>query len=161
MRDGMGVERLRELGGVRVGIVTKETSAIVAARAAKLGIEDLYSGITDKRQVAEDAARRHGIALSNVAFIGDDVNDLDLLRAAGLSACPSDAEPAVLRVVDYVCSHSGGHGAFRELAEIVVAAQATAHARRQLLSIARTGSTRSPSAGLTALATPLSLEDRS
>ena len=106
MRDGMGVERLFLLAGVSdVGIVTRETSPLVAARAAKLGLgDDLYAGVTDKRHAAEDVARRQGISLDEIAFIGDDMNDLDLLRVVGLSACPADAEPVVSCEVDSICT---------------------------------------------------------
>ena len=132
MRDGMGVERLRTLAGIRVGILTKETSSIVVARARKLEIGELFTGVADKVRKAEEIARAHAVPLSRVAYIGDDVNDLDLLRAVGLSACPADAEPAVARVVDVVCGRAGGHGAFREFAELILDAHLTAAASRRV-----------------------------
>ena len=127
MRDGMGIERLRMLAQIPVGILTKESSAIVAARARKLGITQLHAGVTDKLSAARDVAERSGLSLSQVAYIGDDVNDLELLAAAGFSACPSDAEPVVRRTVHAVCARAGGHGAFREFAEVIIEAH-RAHA---------------------------------
>jgi len=124
VRDGMGVERLRTLAGIDTIIVTREDSPIVSRRAAKLGIEALL-GIRDKLvQVAALVAAR-GVALSECAYIGDDVNDLALLAAVGFSACPADAEPEVLGAVDFVCRRRGGHGAFRELAEVILAARSS------------------------------------
>lgn len=122
MRDGMGFERLLSLAGIRVGIITRENSTIVAARAAKLNVGALYTGVTDKLAKAEQIARQQGMPLSRIAFIGDDVNDLTLLQAVGVAACPSDADASVIGVVDLVCTRAGGHGAFREFAEFLIEA---------------------------------------
>jgi 3-deoxy-D-manno-octulosonate 8-phosphate phosphatase (KDO 8-P phosphatase) len=130
MRDGMGFERLLSLAGIRVGIITRENSTIVAARAAKLNVGALYTGVADKLERAEQIARQQGMPLSRIAFIGDDVNDLQLLRAVGLSACPSDADSSVLGAVDLVCTRAGGHGAFREFAEFLIDAHVNVPATR-------------------------------
>jgi len=66
---------------------------------------------------------RHGLTLQEVAFMGDDVNDLGALQAVGFSAAPADAMPPVLEVVDYVCRKSGGEGAVREVVDLILAAQ--------------------------------------
>jgi 3-deoxy-D-manno-octulosonate 8-phosphate phosphatase (KDO 8-P phosphatase) len=124
MRDGMGIERLRTVAGIPVGILTKERSGIVAARARALHVHELHGGVVDKLRRAEGIARSHGLTLDRIAFIGDDVNDLALLRAAGLSACPADAEPVITGAVHHVCGRAGGHGAFREFAELILDAQA-------------------------------------
>ena len=68
-------------------------------------------------------ATRHGISLRQVAYIGDDVNDMEALQAVGLSAAPADGLPQVLEVVDYVCRQKGGEGAVRELVEMILEAQ--------------------------------------
>jgi 3-deoxy-D-manno-octulosonate 8-phosphate phosphatase (KDO 8-P phosphatase) len=129
MRDGMGVERLRT-AGIHVGILTKERSPVVAARAAKLGLSDcLFAGITAKLTAAEEIVRTFSLTLTDLAYIGDDVNDLDLLRAAGFSAAPADAEPMLRTVVDVTCSRGGGHGAFRELAEMILHARCALRTR--------------------------------
>ncbi|MDX2193993.1 MAG: HAD-IIIA family hydrolase [Gemmatimonadales bacterium] len=128
VRDGMGVERLRTLAGLETGIITRERSPIVERRAEKLRITELHLGVLDKLPCARSIAERRGIPLSAVAYIGDDVNDLELLGAVGLSACPADAEPPVRGVVHHVCAARGGHGAFRELAELILAARAGAAA---------------------------------
>jgi YrbI family 3-deoxy-D-manno-octulosonate 8-phosphate phosphatase len=122
LRDGMGVERLRERG-ITTGVVTGETSPAAARRAERLGLAELHLGVRDKLPRVEEIARRLGVELSQICYIGDDVNDLDVLAAVGLSACPQDAEPAVRGAVDFVCSRRGGRGAFREVAELIIAAR--------------------------------------
>jgi 3-deoxy-D-manno-octulosonate 8-phosphate phosphatase (KDO 8-P phosphatase) len=123
LRDGMGVERLRTIGQIPTGIITRENSAIVARRAEKLKIEECHLGIREKLPEVRAIAERRGLTLAQVAYIGDDVNDLEVLDVVGLAAAPADAEPLVLDRVHYVCQRAGGHGAFRELAELVLAAQ--------------------------------------
>lgn len=120
IRDGMGVERLRTLVGVEVGIISGEHSQALSRRAAKLGIRRLHLGVKDKRAVLEAAAREEGLPLSAFAFIGDDVNDLEVMAAAGFSACPADALPAVAAIADYVCRRPGGEEAFREVCELII-----------------------------------------
>lgn len=119
IRDGMGFERLRDAGLV-VGIVSGEASASLVARAEKLGIEELHTAIKDKIAVIDSVCARHGLTRAEVAFIGDDVNDVPALRVVGLSGAPGDAAPAAKVVADHVTGAPGGHGAFREFAEHVL-----------------------------------------
>lgn len=118
IRDGMGVERLRA-AGIETGIVSGETSPSLAARARKLGITRVHLGIKDKLALLRSMKAEAG----TIAFLGDDVNDLEILKAVGLSACPRDAVPEVVRRVDYRCRALGGHGAFRELAELILSSK--------------------------------------
>ncbi|MCS7037571.1 MAG: HAD-IIIA family hydrolase [Saprospiraceae bacterium] len=126
IRDGMGVERLRKLCGVDVGIMTGENSPIVARRAEKLQITHLYLGVKDKVACLRALLAEHGLQAEEIAFIGDDMNDLEVLQLVGLSACPADALPPVKAVVHYVCTLPGGHGAFREFAEWLIHGRARA-----------------------------------
>ncbi|MFO0773163.1 MAG: HAD hydrolase family protein [Nitrospiraceae bacterium] len=121
-RDGMGIKLLQKAGLI-TAIVTQENTKLVARRAAKLTIPELHQGITDKLTCLHDMASRHGLTLQQIAYIGDDVNDLAALRAVGLSAAPADAMPGILRAVSYVCAKRGGEGAVRELAELILEAQ--------------------------------------
>ena len=123
IRDGMGVERLRKLAGVETGIVTGETSPSVVARAAKLKITELHLGSKDKLALLADILERTSLQASEVAFIGDDVNDLAIQQAVGLSACPADAARPNKSIVDYCCEAKGGEGCFRELAELIIDAK--------------------------------------
>ncbi len=118
-RDGMGIKMLQKAGLI-TAIVTQERTRLVARRAEKLAIPELHQGVMDKLPVIQDMARRHGISLRQVAYIGDDVNDIESLQAVGLSAAPADGLPHVLDVVDYVCRRKGGEGAVRELAEMIL-----------------------------------------
>lgn len=122
MRDGMGVELLRN-AGIRTALMTRENSPIVARRAEKLQIESVWSGQKDKREALPRLLRELGYPLQAVAYIGDDVNDLEALRfvaEAGLAVCPADAVPKVAAAVHFVTSARGGHGAFRELCDLIL-----------------------------------------
>jgi 3-deoxy-D-manno-octulosonate 8-phosphate phosphatase (KDO 8-P phosphatase) len=128
LRDGMGVERLRDLAHVEVGIITGEHSASVQRRAEKLRISELHLGVKSKIAIFEHILTGHHLKPCQAAYIGDDTNDLALLQAVGLSACPADAFSLVAQLADYVCHSPGGHGAFREFAELIIAAKSGAEA---------------------------------
>ena len=121
-RDGMGIKLLQRAGLI-TAIVTQERTRLVARRAEKLAIPEVHQGVMDKLSVIRDMAARHGISLDQVAYIGDDVNDIEALKAVGLSASPADGLPQVVRVVRYVCQKKGGEGAVRELADMILEAQ--------------------------------------
>ena len=120
IRDGMGVVRLRELTSIDTGIITGELSGSVKKRAEKLKITELHQGVESKELVFKEILKKHNIKAENVAFIGDDVNDLELLKLVGLSASPADGFSQVTQIVDYVCQNKGGNGAFREFAELII-----------------------------------------
>ncbi len=120
IRDGMGVERLRHLCGIETGIITGELSESVKKRAEKLKLKHLYLGIKDKKAVFADILEKTGFTLDEIAYIGDDYNDLDVIEIAGLTASPGDALPYIKSKVDYVCDNHGGHGAVREFAELII-----------------------------------------
>jgi 3-deoxy-D-manno-octulosonate 8-phosphate phosphatase (KDO 8-P phosphatase) len=119
IRDGMGVERLRQ-AGIESGIVSGEVSPSILRRAEKLGLPHVLLGVKDKRAAVEGLCSSVGLRLEEVAYIGDDVNDVALLEALagrGLTAAPSDALPEVARNVHHVCHVPGGSGALRDFAE--------------------------------------------
>ncbi|PSL35558.1 KdsC family phosphatase [Chitinophaga ginsengisoli] len=120
IRDGMGVERLRKLCGIETGIVTGERSPSVAKRAEKLNITSLHLGIKDKEALLESILAEKNLKAEEVAFIGDDVNDLGIMSKVGLTACPSNAMSQVTAVADYRCREKGGDGAFRDFAEWLI-----------------------------------------
>ncbi|MBK5281809.1 MAG: HAD hydrolase family protein [Nitrospiraceae bacterium] len=121
-RDGMGIKLLQR-AGIITAIVTQERTKLVARRAEKLAIPELHQGVMDKLSLVRGMAARHGLTLSQVAYIGDDINDLETLKAVGFSATPADGIPQVAAVVDYVCQKKGGEGAVREIIEMILAAQ--------------------------------------
>lgn len=124
-RDGMGLARLRQRG-VRVAIVTSEDSPIAAARARKLRIPDCILGCDDKAASVAGLIEADGLDWADAAYVGDDLNDLEVLGRVGLSACPADAAEEVRRVVRYVCKRPGGRGAVREVCDLLCEARAAA-----------------------------------
>ena len=126
LRDGMGVERLR-LAGIATAIITREKSEIAIRRAEKLKIQ-AHVGIVDKAGSLAEILAQHGVSIAEVAYIGDDVNDLDVIeriRDEGLCGAPRDALREIAEKVHYVSSSPGGHGAFRDFAEWLLRARAT------------------------------------
>jgi 3-deoxy-D-manno-octulosonate 8-phosphate phosphatase (KDO 8-P phosphatase) len=123
IRDGMGVERL-QTAGIETGIITGETSPSLVKRAQKLHINRLYLGVSDKLSRLGDVLRDTSLRLEEIAYIGDDVNDVDIMKEiafSGLAACPGDALSFVEPYVHYHCRAYGGRGAFREFAEWLIA----------------------------------------
>jgi len=121
-RDGMGIKML-QAAGLITAFITKEKTAIVEQRGRKLAVPEVHQGADDKLAVLTRLVEKHGLTLDQVAYIGDDVNDLEALRAVGLSAAPADAMHAVLKCVHYVCAKKGGEGAVRELADLILEAR--------------------------------------
>lgn len=120
IRDGMGVARLRE-AGIETGIISGENSPALIQRALKLGIEELHTGIPDKSVCLDQIlGNRNDLKEENIAYIGDDCNDLEIMKRCALTATPADALFFVKQEVDYVCKNTGGNGAFREFAELII-----------------------------------------
>jgi 3-deoxy-D-manno-octulosonate 8-phosphate phosphatase (KDO 8-P phosphatase) len=120
IRDGMGVERLRKLVNIETGIVTGELSGSVKKRAEKLKIQELHLGTKDKVEVLKEILNRGKLKIENIAFIGDDMNDLEIMKVVGLSACPCDAMSEIKNISDYICKNRGGNGALREFTEMII-----------------------------------------
>ncbi len=128
-RDGMGIKLLQKAGFI-TAIVTQERTKLVTRRAEKLTIPEVHQGVMDKLSLVREMADRHGLLLAQVAYIGDDINDLETLKAVGFSASPADGRPQVIAAVDYVCSKQGGEGAVREMIELILGAQQGAQLSR-------------------------------
>ena len=114
--DGAGVLFAHQLG-IPVGIITGEETLVVKRRAEKLKVDYLFQGVTNKVAVVEALLKDLGISYEDTAYIGDDINDLPLLKRVGYSASPKNAPLYVQNVVDFVTSTRGGDGAFREFVE--------------------------------------------
>jgi YrbI family 3-deoxy-D-manno-octulosonate 8-phosphate phosphatase len=121
-RDGMGIKLLQK-AGIVTAIVTQERTKLVARRAERLTIPEVHQGVMDKLTVVREMAQRYGLGLEQVAYIGDDVNDVETLKAVGFSATPADGVPQVISVVDHICSKKGGEGAVREIIDMILEAQ--------------------------------------
>ncbi|RJQ47417.1 MAG: N-acylneuraminate cytidylyltransferase [Nitrospiraceae bacterium] len=117
-RDAQGLALLRKKG-VEVAIITKENSPIVSARAKKLKIDKCHIGIEDKLGCLKEICRKMKINMSNVAYVGDDVSDLECMRSVAFAACPSDGLDLIKDISHYVCRLPGGRGAVREVCELL------------------------------------------
>jgi 3-deoxy-D-manno-octulosonate 8-phosphate phosphatase (KDO 8-P phosphatase) len=117
--DVMGISLGRKAGLI-FALISGERGAVLDQFAAKTAIADVYAGCKDKAAALGDFAGRHGLALSEVCFMGDDVNDLPAMALAGLAAAPAGAQPAVCRQAALVTGRRGGEGAVRELIDLIL-----------------------------------------
>lgn len=122
IRDGFGILMARKVG-IHFCIITGILDAIVQRRSQDLGISEVHLGFTDKCEKLMEVAGRYGIELSQIAYMGDDLFDLPILRRVGLGCSPSDAHPLVLKEVHWVSQFPGGRGCVRELIELVLRAR--------------------------------------
>lgn len=119
VKDGFGIVSWMKLGR-KSAIITGRHSRVVERRAKELGISYVYQDVKDKKAILEEILRQEGLRFENVAAIGDDLNDLALLEAVGLSFSPSDAVLQVQKRVDVVLSRAGGNAVVREMIDYVV-----------------------------------------
>ena len=117
--DGLGLEMLRKLTNIEVMVISKEENPVVKARCQKLAVPVIQS-VLDKEEALREIIEKKNIAPSNVIYVGNDMNDLPAFKVAGFCVAPSDAHPEVLRRSDLVLSKKGGHGAVRELCDLIL-----------------------------------------
>lgn len=119
VKDGLAIASWRKLGK-QVAIITGRSSNIVARRAEELQIEHFYQGIDNKKEVLESLLKKLDLTMDNVAAIGDDLNDLQMLKAAKVSFVPRDASAYVEKIATVILSKKGGDGAVREMIEYLI-----------------------------------------
>jgi len=119
VKDGYAIAHLR-LHGIEPVIITGRKSAIVEARSKELKITELYQGVDNKLEKLKEVAQKYNASRDELAYIGDDLNDLECIEYCGTSACPADAVDEVKQKVSYICAHDGGRGAVREFIERLV-----------------------------------------
>jgi len=117
--DGMGISMLNARG-IPLVIISTEKNPVVAARGAKLNLE-VIQGVDDKLPRLIDWAGVNGLTLNQIAFLGNDVNDVGCLKKAGLGIAVADAYPAALDAADFILTKKGGHGAVREMVDLWLA----------------------------------------
>ncbi|MDP1715455.1 MAG: acylneuraminate cytidylyltransferase [Anaerolineales bacterium] len=118
--DSMHINKLREMG-IETMILSSEPNPVVKARAKKMGVEAIHNvGLQDKGRAMREILEQKNIKAENVIYIGNDLNDLPCFEIAGWSVAVADAYPEVIRAADHVLTKSGGHGAVRELCEIIL-----------------------------------------
>jgi 3-deoxy-D-manno-octulosonate 8-phosphate phosphatase (KDO 8-P phosphatase) len=122
--DVMGLSRARR-AGLKLALISGEDGPLVDRIAEKVGISHVTKGCKEKGVALAEFSRATGIPLARIVYVGDDVNDLSALTTAGLAAAPANAQPPVKAAAAVVLARSGGHGAVRELVEMILAARAS------------------------------------
>ncbi|MBC8139817.1 MAG: HAD hydrolase family protein [Armatimonadetes bacterium] len=145
VHDGLGIV-MASLVGLRTVWITGRVSPIVERRARELGITHLRQGVRDKAAVLTEIAGSLGVPLGDVAYMGDDWNDLPAFAVAGVRLAPADAAPELLQVADYVSPRDGGRGAVRDAIAAILTAQGRYDTARTLylasLTVPTTGAVR-------------------
>lgn len=118
-KDSMGMELLL-INKIKTVFVTRENSKIVKKRVQKIKIVDLYSGVLDKKDLLPKILKKYNVKPNEIAYIGDDINDIDIMKSVGFLATPSDGNYRVKNISHYICDLKGGEGAFREFADIIL-----------------------------------------
>lgn len=119
IKDGYTIYTLDKIGIIPV-IITGRESKIVERRAEELKIKECYQGISDKLVKLQEVAAKHGVSMEEIAYIGDDYNDLACMEVCGFTGCPQDAEEDIKPKVDYVCQMKSGEGALREFVKQII-----------------------------------------
>lgn len=119
-RDGWALKEILPAHGIEPAVITGRMSEIVPYRCKELGVSTVLCGRNDKDVAVRELASERGVCLEQVAYIGDDLNDLPAIAIAGISGCPADAVEEVKTAVTYICKAKGGEGALREFVEWVV-----------------------------------------
>jgi 3-deoxy-D-manno-octulosonate 8-phosphate phosphatase (KDO 8-P phosphatase) len=122
VRDGLGI-LLARLAGLDLGIITGKTSKGLEKRAERLRISELHQGVLNKPLVLASILEKRGLIPAEVAYIGDDLGDLAIMRSVGLAAAVADAYPEVKENCHYICRTPGGRGAVREFIEFILKVQ--------------------------------------
>jgi 3-deoxy-D-manno-octulosonate 8-phosphate phosphatase (KDO 8-P phosphatase) len=122
VRDGQGITLLIHFG-IKVGFITGRYSSIVRRRAKELGVTTVYQGVKNKVEIYERIKRRTGLKDDQIAYVGDDITDLPILRKVGLAITVGDGWSGLKTRVDYVTKSEGGRGAVREVSELVLKVQ--------------------------------------
>jgi 3-deoxy-D-manno-octulosonate 8-phosphate phosphatase (KDO 8-P phosphatase) len=135
VQDGMGITLLRKAGIIPF-IITARTSEATARRAQELGITETHQGIKNKLACLEELASRHGVPLDDIAFVGDDLADLDILLRVGCPIAVANATEEVKQAAEFVASCGGGAGAVREACEYVI--RLNGYAEKSLLKLLMT-----------------------
>ncbi len=122
VRDGLGI-LLAHLAGIKTGIITGKISKSLEKRAEKLRIEEIHQGILDKKTALHEILDKNGVDAEEVAYIGDDLGDLEVIKSVGFAAAVADAHPEIKKHSHFICNIPGGRGAVREFIEFILSSQ--------------------------------------
>ena len=120
VKDGYAIRNLLPNNNIIPIIITAKETAIVKKRADDLGVHEIYQGVSNKLEVLTIIIEKYGCTFNEVAYIGDDIPDLECLKECGISACPADAVKEIVEEVQFVSMKKGGEGAVREFAEWII-----------------------------------------
>ena len=118
-KDGMGIELLLQ-NNIKTILLTRENSSIIKKRGSKIKAASTITGIQNKELHLKKICKQFRVLPNEIAYIGDDLNDLEIIKLVGLSATPSDGIDMLQKTVDYICKNKGGNGAFREFADLII-----------------------------------------
>lgn len=122
VKDGTGI-LLAHMAGLKTGIITGKKSLSLERRSAKLKILEVYQGILDKKKALQEILKKHRLKPEEIAYIGDDLGDLEVIKSVGFSGAVADAHPEIKKHCHFICSNPGGKGAVREFIEFILGTQ--------------------------------------
>lgn len=122
VKDGTGI-LLAHLAGLKTAIITGKISKSLQKRAEKLQITEVYQGILDKKRILTEIQNKNGLKEEQIAYIGDDVGDFEVIKSVGLAGAVADAHPAIKKHCHFICKNPGGKGAVREFIDFILEAQ--------------------------------------
>lgn len=120
VKDGYAIKHLLPKFDILPVIITGRISEITENRAKELGIEYLYQNIKNKQEILLDLCKKHKIELQNIAYIGDDLNDLEIMQNVALAGCPADAVKEIRSIAHFISNKNGGNGAVRDFIEWII-----------------------------------------
>lgn len=119
VKDGLAISKAISLGK-KIAIITGKTSNIVSIRAKELGITEVYQGIKDKVKILNEILKKYNLTYDNVAYMGDDLIDLEVMKLCKLAGAPKDSVDEILEISDFISNKNGGEGAVREFIEYIL-----------------------------------------
>jgi len=120
VKDGYAINEILPKHGITPVIITSRISKIVENRAKEIGIKLVYQGVKDKLEILKKIADENAVTLEKIAYIGDDINDMECVRSCGFSGCPEDAVIEIKDIADFISKKKGGEGAVREFIEAMI-----------------------------------------
>lgn len=119
VKDGYAIVNAQKLG-IEFGIITGRKSKLVEIRSNELKIKYLYQGISEKTVILKEIMQKTGLKKEEIAYMGDDLNDILIMKQSGLTGAPKDAADEVIQIADFVSEKNGGSGAVREFVEYIL-----------------------------------------
>ena len=120
VKDGYAINEMLHKNGIKTAIITGRESEIVNIRTKELNIDYVYQGVSNKVEILNELADENNISFNEIAYIGDDLNDVDVMKKCGVTGCPGDAVEKIKMISNYVSQYNGGNGAVRDFIEWII-----------------------------------------